>query len=77
MKKLKELIGTIFIVLIVVAITSKGYKIFKRSDFYKELICMKDTGESRNICKKKISEKKVHSNAWFYKLVKETLDKRK
>ena len=36
MDRLKELIATIFILLIIVSISSKGYKAFKRSDYYKQ-----------------------------------------
>ena len=35
MKRLKELIATIFILLIIAQIASISYKAFKRSDFYK------------------------------------------
>ena len=35
MERLKELIVTIFILLIIASIASRGYKAFKRSDFYK------------------------------------------
>ena len=54
-------------------------KWFKKSNLYKEIICMKNTGESHNVCKKEnkgLVEQKIEDRRMFDKIMKEKKNKK-
>ena len=57
MDRLKELIGTLIILLIIISISSKVYKGFKRSDFYKGTDTYKKELKSKKERKKNFLKK--------------------
>ena len=68
--------GIVLILVLELFIPSTRFKI---SDYFKEFICMKNTGETRSMCKKEnkgLVEQKIEDRRMFDKIMKEKKNKK-
>jgi hypothetical protein len=68
--------GIVLILVLELFIPSTRFKI---SDYFKEFICMKNTGETRSMCKKEnkgLVEQKIQNTDFFDKIMKEINNKK-
>ena len=68
--------GIVLILVLELFIPSTKFKI---SGYFKEFICMKNTGESHSICKKEnkgLVEQKIEDRRMFDKIMKEKKNKK-
>jgi|TARA_B110000285_G_scaffold197571_1_gene229336 hypothetical protein len=76
MSRLNKIIWIIIFLQCLGLIYNKG---FKKSNLYKEIICMKNTGESHTVCKKEnkgLVEQKLPSKDMWNKMMKEKNNKK-